>query len=269
MDQDAPPVESLGDDEDEYGYGASPPTLGSNASALVATNGSSSQQNGASPQPASRSLLQPSGNSAASSSAPTAFKVTVFGFPTSLQTSVLSSFSNIAPIIYNSLSPNSSNSKDTGAEQPAGANWVTIGYEHEWAALRALRRNGEVLGGNLMIGVKTADGALPTSLVSSAPTGFLALPSTASASNGESSQPPTTTTTLGQPIPVLPASQAWLANKKPAGPAALTGTPGGKNGTSRLAELGRFDPKAAQAQASEQKQGGGVVSTISNLIFGF
>jgi nuclear pore complex protein Nup53 len=38
----------------------------------------------------------------------------------------------------------------------SGGNWVTIVYRQEWEAARAVRKNGDVLGGIWMVGVKWA-----------------------------------------------------------------------------------------------------------------
>lgn len=45
-------------------------------------------------------------------------------------------------------------------ESPVACNWVTISYKNSWEAARAIRRNGEIIGGTTMIGVKWAVGVL-------------------------------------------------------------------------------------------------------------
>lgn len=39
---------------------------------------------------------------------------------------------------------------------PEGANWFKIAYKHEWEAARAVRKNGELINGQWMVGVKWA-----------------------------------------------------------------------------------------------------------------
>ena len=39
---------------------------------------------------------------------------------------------------------------------PEGANWFKIAYKHEWEAARAVRKNGELINGAWMVGVKWA-----------------------------------------------------------------------------------------------------------------
>lgn len=39
---------------------------------------------------------------------------------------------------------------------PEDGNWFKIGYKHEWEAARAVRKNGELVNGAWMVGVKWA-----------------------------------------------------------------------------------------------------------------
>ena len=291
MDEDAPPTDTL--DEFDDGPGAavgagsaaagaanhinSPPTT-SSALAPASRSGPSMTS------PQSQNQQLPNGSSSSSSQQhQQMYKITIFGFPSNLSNSILSHFQNIGNVVYNSLdasSSSSSNQRVTGGEpdQPQGANWVTIGYESEWSALRALRRNGEILGGTCMIGVRWADGT-PSSTSSSSNT--VAFPG--SSSNEQQSEhhqqqtQPTVSastarqSTFGTPARVLPASAAW----KPNTAAGASQSPSKASTVSRISELGsgRMDPSIFKdgndGKAGEGKQSSGVVGTLTNLIFGF
>jgi len=281
MDEDAPPTDTLSEFEDGPGStsGWNGPSSAGPAFAPGPASSSKSPAPSAANLPGSSSSGASQSNgrqTTSSSSSSQSYKITVFGFNPTLLSSVLQYFGAIAPIVYNSSS-DTSPSKDGGssaASAPAGANWVTVGYENEWSALRALRRNGEVLGGNTMVGVKWAsDGPAPQAGAASngAPTpNASANDCEAGALVSRQQQQQQSTSTLGQPAMVLPASQAWL--KKPAPTSA--GTPIKSVTASKLNELARIDPKIFKQQEEEERkkaqgQNGGVVGTLTNLIFGF
>lgn len=317
MDEDAPPTDTLA----EFEEGPGNPTSGSSSSSAWNNNHGASgamtmtTSAGTSKSPGHHYNNLPSGPSS-SSTAPTATsptsaqaangaqtsgatnahgasqscKITVFGFNPSLLSSVLQYFSAIAPVVYNSSSDTSPTHDAGTAAPPPGANWVTIGYENEWSALRALRRNGEVLGGNTMIGVKWASDSSPipaAGTANGAPTpnpvnGAAVAVAGAQTANDQDSgagalvqrpqQQTSSSSTLGQPAVVLPSSKAWLKKPVP----ASSGTPIKSVTTSKLNELARIDPKIFKEQEEEEKrraqgQGAntGVVGTLTNLIFGF
>lgn len=70
-----------------------------------------------------------------------ASSVIVFGLPPTLLSPLLEHFSQFGHVLAHVLDPN-------------GGNWVTLTYASELEAARALARNGEVLGGTWMVGVK-------------------------------------------------------------------------------------------------------------------
>ena len=67
----------------------------------------------------------------------------VFGFPQDKISAALKLFTSIG---------------ETQEPQPGpeGANWFKISYKHEWEAARAVRKNGELMNGQWMVGVKWA-----------------------------------------------------------------------------------------------------------------
>lgn len=75
----------------------------------------------------------------------TGFRVHVFGFVHSQQAFVLKHFSSIGEL----LKP----------PEPSieGGNWATLTYKQASAAQRAVRKNGEILGGVIMIGCRWVD----------------------------------------------------------------------------------------------------------------
>lgn len=66
--------------------------------------------------------------------------VTVFGFPPSAASAVLASFRDFGEILSQEPVP------------PPGANWLSLTYATRWEGLKALARNGSLMGG-WMVGV--------------------------------------------------------------------------------------------------------------------
>ncbi|MBW0520292.1 hypothetical protein O181_060007 [Austropuccinia psidii MF-1] len=73
------------------------------------------------------------------------YKVHVFGFTSPQQSFVMNHFTSIGELVC------------PYELSPEGGNWATITYKHSTAAQRAVRKNGEILGGIIMIGCKWAD----------------------------------------------------------------------------------------------------------------
>lgn len=272
MEEDAPPVDTLDDFDNDAGvpYVSSPPP---SQPAPIAASSPSKRQIGLPNGPTSSSFGQqqaPNGQSSSNGSN-NVYKLIVFGFPPNLQSSVLKEFASIAPLVYNSIQdPSSSASTSTTSTSdlpPTGSNWFTIAYDNDWAALRALRKNGDIIAGSAMIGVKWADStkALDSGMdlipqqhqqQATTTTQQQSLPRSSTASN------------LGTPATILPASQAFLPKSNSNGASAMR-----KSATlNRINEMGKIDPsifKQPDSQQQQQKQGGGVVGTLTNLIFGF
>lgn len=185
----------------------------------------------------------------------------IFGFPSSALDLVLEYFAQFGEIV----------SKIPSTE---GGNWVTVSYAQPWAATRAARKNGEVLGGALMVGVKVVDeDALRRAMI--------AAEGGEATTNTPSSRPmplPTSAPapTLGKPVNVLGANSAF---KAPAPTPPRRGFFGvGVGGTpSAGGDVAKGDPHASlfaeksrqavmQQQGQEQK---GVLSKVSDAIFGW
>ncbi|KAK9893908.1 hypothetical protein P389DRAFT_110169 [Cystobasidium minutum MCA 4210] len=279
MEEDAPPVDTLDDFDNDAGvpYVSSPPP---SQPAPISASPAKRQiglPNGSASQSASSSSFgqMSNGQSSNNNSSSGIYKVVVFGYPPNLQSSVLKEFASIAPLVYNSIqdpSPSTSSSnKQSDVPPPTGSNWFTIGYDNDWAALRAIRKNGDIIADSAMIGVKWAD---PNKALDS---GMDLIPSSFSSQQQQSSASSnglprsSTASNLGTPATILPASQAFLPNKasdaNSSGAAAMR-----KSATlNKINEMGKIDPSIfKQPEASQQqKQGGGVVGTLTNLIFGF
>ena len=265
MDEDAPPTDSLVESENDAIPASSTPVYMSSPPPSSSMKRRELPGMDSSPLPATATASSQSNPAATASDPKQIYKLTLFGFPPSMQSSIISHFASISPIVYNSTGSSGAGE----AASPTGSNWVTIGYDNEWSALRALRRNGDVLGGNCMIGVKWAEGgsssSAPLSSAAAAenataqPSQAQALvprPAAATSSSGSS---------LGQPAIVLPSSQAWLAHK-PSSMMTRNNVVSAASG--RLGELGKMDP-AMFKQEEEQKTGGGWTGSLTNLIFGF
>ncbi|KAI6149748.1 hypothetical protein BKA82DRAFT_135533 [Pisolithus tinctorius] len=135
-------------------------------------------------------------------------------------------------------------------------NCFRIGYRDTAEATRAIRRNGEVLTGTYMIGVKWADPLVATELVSSSRQSEFTV---STSPNHHPSHPmavdsPPPHTSVGTPIRLVPSTAAFrkpglqpgaTPTQKPAVPAPLVGTPG-------------QSPSAR-----------GVISQVTDLLFGW
>lgn len=256
MDEDAPPTMSLDEYDDSTADAAYNQTSGSGGSSNM-TNGVMSPPQSSLPgsgrRPADSGALTNGASSTPLSSLTGGFKVVVFGFASNAQKDVHRHFTAIGNVSHDSTA---SSSKGSGPASESGSNWFTLGYESPVAAQKAVARSGEIIGG-AMIGVKYADAASA---------------SAAEGSVSESMSNTSASTTLGTPARVLPASAAFLKPKPAAARLQLART----ETSQRIADLGKMDPKVfQQPQAngadpqSAKKEGGGVISTVTNLIFGF
>lgn len=208
--------------------------------------------------------------SAPSAPTPGGYPVYIFGFPSSAVDFVVEHFAQFGEIL--STTPSTE-----------GGNWVTVAYAQPWSATRAARKNGEVLGGVLMVGVKVVDEDTLRRAMVAAEGGDVG------ASKVEGSSTPalrttplptsTPATALGKPIPVLGPNSAF----KSAAPTTprrgffgVGGTPGGTPGDAGAA-VAKNDPhaslfaeKSRQAVLQQQGQGQkGVLGKVSDAIFGW
>jgi hypothetical protein len=269
MEEDAPPVDTLDEFDNDAGipYVSSPPPQ--QPAPLTAGNASPSkrplQLNGTSSSSFPSASAQNGFVSSSSSSSNGGYKLIVFGFPANLQSAVLKEFAAIAPLSYNSITdPNPSSSSVSLSIPPTGSNWFTIAYDTEWAAARALRKNGDIIADSAMIGVKWADGDNINSSNGGASSDVVS--SSQQQQQSQQNLPrPSTASNLGTPATVLPASQAFLPKPISNGAAMR------KSATmNRINDMGKLDPSIfKQPDATQQKQGSGVVGTLTNLIFGF
>lgn len=135
LEDDAPPKESLLDDDGSNGrLSRQDPTAHRSLASSLTTHLSNQSSN----QPS-----QPEQTPIAPLS--TGYKVYVFGFTPTQQSFVINHFSSIGELV---CPPEFSTE---------GGNWAIVTYKHSPAAQRAVRKNGEILGGIIMIGCKFAD----------------------------------------------------------------------------------------------------------------
>lgn len=131
--EDLPPTTSL------YEFMFSPSKAG-DATAEPAITAGGAEMTAASPK------VQLSSLSAPEAPQPITKAVTVFGFPPSCRNEIVSAFASFGPI----------EQYDFGE-----SNWLHIIYESEWAAQKALSRNGSIFNpGGMMIGVVPMQAAL-------------------------------------------------------------------------------------------------------------
>lgn len=135
-------------------------------------------------------------------------------------------------------------------------NCFRIGYRDAADAMRAIRRNGEVLAGTYMIGVKWADPVLASDLVSSSrqPEYAASTPPNHHPPHPMAVDSPPLPASVGTPIRLVPSAAAFrkpglqpgtTPTQKPAAPAPIAGTPG-------------QSPSAR-----------GVISQVTDLLFGW
>lgn len=257
MEEDAPPVDTLDDFDNDAGvpYVSSPPPTQQPAASMSGAMSPSKRRDLVLPNgPTSSSSANTQNGPSSSSSSSNLYKLIVFGFSPNLQSAVLKEFASIAPLTYNSI-------QDPSPSPTAnGVNWFTIAYDNDWAAMRALRKNGDITSDGAMIGVKLADG-------SRAPEGITSdlVPATSQQQQSTNLPRSTTTSALGTPATILPASQAFLA--KPNSNAAAMKKSATMN---KINDMGKIDASIfKQPDQNQQKQSSGVVGTLTNLIFGF
>lgn len=229
---------------------ADPPSIRSNRRPALSTTNSSSPS-------------KPSEQSSSSSSP--GYSLHLFGFPSSSLQSVLEHFSQFGEII-------------SSIPSTQGGNWVTITYASPTSAVRASRKNGTIIGGVLMIGVKIVDEeALKISLGTEGLGSGLFSTGTGNESNiGTRSSTPTRgpPSGVGKPVSVLKANSAFksVAPTPPrrgffaSGAAGVNGTGGGGD-----PQAGLFAEKNRQALLAQGQQdsGKGVLGKVSDLVFGW
>lgn len=195
------------------------------------------------------------------------YSVYVFGFPAAATDLVLDFFTQFGEIV--STTPSTE-----------GGNWVTITYAQAWSAARAARKNGEILGGALMIGVKAVDEDGLRRALAGAEGGQDLVPSAPSATpgprqNGNAGGGATSTPSgVGRPVNVLGPQSAFKAAPTPTrkgflglgggGGATAPSTPGGADPHASL-----FAEKSKQAALAQQPQQKGVLGKVSDMVFGW
>jgi hypothetical protein len=178
--------------------------------------------------------------------------IVIFGFNAALVDPIIAHFGQLGEIIDYTPAPD-------------GGNWVSVTYREAWCAARAVRRNGEIIGGKLMIGVKWAEGE-PASLVTpSASPAIGAAPEVERTETPSSMSRSNTTTSLitAAPIGVMPSGSAFKKaaprHKKSYSLFHADDTP--------HARLFADTDKALQ-QANPQQQSSTWTSRFSELVFG-
>lgn len=198
------------------------------------------------------------------------YSVYVFGFPAAATDLVLDFFTQFGEIV--STTPSTE-----------GGNWVTITYAQAWSAARAARKNGEILGGALMIGVKAVDEDGLRRALAGAEGGQDLVPSAPSATSGPRQNGNTgggatsTPSGVGRPVNVLGPQSAFKAAPTPTrkgflglggggsgGGATATSTPSGADPHASL-----FAEKSKQAALAQQPQQKGVLGKVSDMVFGW
>ncbi|GAA5903710.1 hypothetical protein JCM6882_003393 [Rhodosporidiobolus microsporus] len=194
------------------------------------------------------------------------YAVHIFGFPPSALDLVLDYFSQFGEVVSKTPSPE-------------GGNWITLAYAQPWSAARAARKNGEVLGGVLMVGVKALDeDALKRALAGAEGE---AIHASSGAGTPVPRPPPTAVSTpsgVGRPVNVLGPQSAFKAQPTPTrkgflglGGGVAPGTPtgGASGGGDAQASLFAERSKAAALAQQEGQQPKSALGRVSEAIFGW
>ncbi|GAA5911506.1 uncharacterized protein JCM6883_005780 [Sporobolomyces salmoneus] len=259
MDEDAPPTASLNEFEH-----AEPSNSADTNYAAHRETFSNSPFSGA-----SSSLHAPPPASSSSSSSSATYAVNIFGFPTSALDLVLDYFSQFGDIV----------SKSPSTE---GGNWVTIEYSQPWSAARAARKNGEILGGVLMVGVKVIDDdGLKRALMAAESGGEVSSTSQGHSPGTGTPRPVSAAqgggggSSMGRPVQVFGPGSAFKAAPTPTKKGFLgLGVGGGgtpqQSTTSSDPHASLFAEKSKQAAMQQGNQGQkGMLGKVSDLVFGW
>lgn len=129
-----------------------------------------------------------------SSPAPTTASLHVFGPPPHLLPELRNYLSQCGTLV--SLVPG-----------PEGSNWITVTYSAEWEAALLLRRNGDIVGGKWLLGVKLAG---PGSLAGCSLDSATAQRGSSSTSTTQTASPATFTSGVGTPVRLLGVDTASI-----------------------------------------------------------
>lgn len=190
------------------------------------------------------------------------YAVHIFGFPASATELVLDFFSQFGEIL----------SKTPSTE---GGNWVTINYAQAWSAARAVRRNGEIFGGVLMVGVKAVDeDGLKRALAGAEGSQDAVAYTPSSTPAPRPSGPAAGTSTpsgVGRPVNVLGPQSAFKAAPTPTrkGFLGLGGSGAESTPSSADPHASLFAEKSKQAALAQQPQPKGVLGKVSDMVFGW
>ncbi|GAA6051342.1 hypothetical protein JCM3770_004492 [Rhodotorula araucariae] len=251
IEEDAPPIASLNefDSGDQSGLQAD--------SSMNGLSRSPANDPTASPFASTSALPHPGASSASSSG----YAVNIFGFPASALELVLDHFSQFGEVM--STTPSTE-----------GGNWVTVVYVQPWAAARAARKNGEVLGGVLMVGVKAVDeDGLKRALAGEASGEHSGNASGAPSRPQSAPVGASTPSGVGRPINVLGPQAAFKAQPTPTrkGFLGLGGGASTPNAAGADSHASLFAEKSKQAVLAQQQGQGqkGVLGKVSDLVFGW
>ncbi|KAF8991050.1 hypothetical protein BDQ17DRAFT_1371187 [Cyathus striatus] len=238
-DEDAPPMSSINDIPNEFNLDSSPARFQPRNSTL--NTSTFTRRHTQAPSSASQ-VQQP-------------VYIIVFGYPPDKYSATAQHFAGLG----------TSTEPDQNTEI---VNCFRIGYMDIGDAMRAVRKNGDVMGGNWMIGVKWADPAQAEALLgqpilrNGLPTGALALPepsSNAMAVDEPSPTPPSNTPTVGTPIRLAPSAAAFRKTGAPPKPA----TPQPQKAASASGLPSALPPPPNNTPNK------GVLGQVSDLIFGW
>ena len=149
-------------------------------------------------------------------------------------------------------------------------NCFRIGYKDPAVAARAVRRNGEVMNGSWMIGVKFADQAQADALLGQLSSRGNGFGNGSNAMNVDEQSPTSSSSTLsntpsfGTPIKLEPSTSAF---RRPGAPAGSKSTPLGFNWSTNISAGGAATTSSPATQPSASNKS--MLGQVSDLIFGW
>ncbi|KAH9479172.1 Nucleoporin nup40 [Psilocybe cubensis] len=259
-DEDAPPTSSINDIPNEINLDSSPGRFQTRQTGNERPNFSSSRRQNTAPAPSASQTVPP-------------LFVIVFGYPPDKYSLTVEYFRSLGETI------DVDTSKDI-------TNCFKIGYADPADAVRAVRKNGEVLNGTWMVGAKWADAAQAEAIlgqpIARSPFGasisYNQTPeSSSNNSNAMAVDEPyspshnanTSTPSVGTPIKLAPSMAAFRKAPGVSGTSSKPATPQHATWGSGLLSTSISTPGQKSTGSVQPSPSKGVIGQMSDLIFGW
>lgn len=183
----------------------------------------------------------------------------IYGFPSNVTSTVLSHFGAIGEIVSHS---SISTGGTSGNDAPVVSECLRVVYGEPWHALRALRRNGELVAGTVYVGLRWADESLHQEMMINGINSPVFSSASGVSSNGLVPSAPCTVSSVPSPAP-LPGTEGGRPTSVSSGAGA-----GARSARDWTPSFGRpiniIDSPAAALRARTAGSQGGVGSGTSS-----